>query len=131
MKTEHKLLPLAKQAALRAYTPYSNFQVGAAITTAQGETILGCNVENAAYPVTLCAERNAITTAVANGARPGDILEVVIFVDTEEVVSPCGACRQVMSEFMSQQANVTSYNRHGDSKTWTVAQLLPDSFTLL
>lgn len=131
MSTVQKLYPLAKKAAERAYTPYSHFSVGAAITTKQGETILGCNVENAAYPVTLCAERNAITTAVANGAKPGDITEVVIFVDTEEVASPCGACRQVMSEFMSQQAKVTSFNGSGDSKTWTVAELLPDSFTLL
>jgi cytidine deaminase len=131
MSTEHALLPLAKQATKRAYAPYSKFYVGAAISTVQGESYLGCNVENGAYPVSLCAERNAITTAVTQGAKPGDILEVVIYVDSEEVVSPCGSCRQVMSEFMSQTAKVTSYNRNGDSKTWTVAQLLPDSFSLL
>lgn len=114
----------------RAYVPYSQFAVGAGLSTKAGVIYGGCNVENASYPLTLCAERNAITTAIAQGVKPGDIEQVAIFVDTEEVVSPCGACRQVMSEFMSPEAFVTTFNSRGESKTWTVEQLLPDGFRL-
>jgi cytidine deaminase len=126
----HPLLALAKQGASQAYAPYSKFQVGAGLKTKDGQTFLGCNVENVSYGLGLCAERNAITTAVANGAKPGDLVELVIFVDGEELISPCGACRQVISEFMKQDAPVSTFNNKGVQKTWTVAELLPDGFVL-
>jgi cytidine deaminase len=131
MTAQNALLTLAKLGAQRAYAPYSKFQVGAALRLTSGKDYAGCNVENSSYPLTLCAERNAITSAVAEGARPGDFQELVVYVDSEDITSPCGACRQVMSEFMAQDAKVTSYNGRGESKTWTVAELLPDSFSLL
>jgi cytidine deaminase len=127
---EHPLLVLAKQGASRAYAPYSNFQVGAGVSTVKGETFLGCNVENVSYGLGLCAERNAISTAVANGAKPGELAELVVFVDGEELISPCGACRQVIAEFMKPDAPVSTFNNKGVQKTWTVAELLPDGFVL-
>lgn len=114
----------------RAYVPYSHFAVGAGISTKAGVIYGGCNVENASYPLTLCAERNAITTAIAQGVKPGEIDQVAIYVATEDFVSPCGACRQVMSEFMLPDATVTTFNLNGEAKTWTVEQLLPDGFRL-
>ena len=124
-----KLAELAKKAASNAYAPYSKFSVGAALVTKAGENILGCNVENASYGLGQCAERNAICSAVTGGAKPGDIKELVLYVDTETFISPCGACRQVIAEFMSSSSSVTTYNSKGESKHWTVAELLPDSFS--
>jgi cytidine deaminase len=124
------LLELAKTGAARAYAPYSQFQVGAGLVTQSGETFLGCNVENASYGLALCAERNAITSAVSAGVKPGEITELVIFIDRDELFSPCGACRQVIAEFMKPDAPVTAFNKHGDQKNWTVKQLLPDGFSM-
>lgn len=120
----------AKRGANNAYAPYSQFNVGACIQTHSGATYTGCNVENASFGLTLCAERNAISTAVANGAKPGDIETLVLFVDCEDFISPCGACRQVMAEFMPATAKVTTFNNLGQSKSWSMQALLPDGFTL-
>lgn len=130
--SEHfeSLLAGAILAAGRAYAPYSNFSVGAAIRAKNGQQFNGCNVENASYPLGLCAERNAITTAVAEGIKPGELTELVLFIDREELFSPCGACRQVISEFMPANATVTACNANGEQKQWTVEQLLPDGFSL-
>lgn len=124
------LLAEAKEVVKHAYVPYSNFAVGAAIATKQGKIYSGCNIENASYGLALCAERNAITTAAAEGIRPGDITRLVLFIDKDPLFSPCGACRQVMSEFMEKGTQVTAVNRNGDRKDWTVGELLPDGFEL-
>jgi cytidine deaminase len=93
------LVAAAKQAATQAYCPYSGFPVGAAVLTAQGEIFAGCNVENASYGLTICAERNAIFQAVTRGKAPLAILALVVYTPTPEPTAPCGACRQVINEF--------------------------------
>jgi cytidine deaminase len=92
-----RLMAAAVKAAENAYVPYSNFPVGAAVLTADGDIVTGCNVENASYPVTTCAERVAIGTAVAQGART--ITAVAVYAPRVETVTPCGACRQAINEF--------------------------------
>lgn len=92
-----RLLAAATEAASNAYVPYSRFPVGAAVLTADGTIVTGCNVENASYPLTNCAERVAIGTAVATGAR--EIRAVAVYAPRVETVTPCGACRQVINEF--------------------------------
>ncbi len=123
-----KLKQLAQQAATRAHAPYSNFPVGAALQLASGEVILGCNVENVSYGLSNCAERTAIFSAIAQGYDPSQITEVVVFTPGQKVHAPCGACRQVMAEFLPQQTALTSACED-DQKTWTIAELLPDAFT--
>lgn len=92
-----RLLDAARQAAEQAYVPYSNFPVGAAVLTETGAIVTGCNVENASYPLTNCAERVAIGTAIAGGARV--IQAVAVYAPRVETVTPCGGCRQVINEF--------------------------------
>jgi|ERR1700677_129117 len=92
-----KLRTVATQAARRAYCPYSHFPVGAAILTADGKIYSGCNVENASYGLTICAERNAIFQAVANSSK--QIAAVMVYTPTANPSAPCGACRQVINEF--------------------------------
>jgi cytidine deaminase len=92
-----RLLDAARQAAAGAYAPYSKFPVGAAVLTGEGTIVTGCNIENASYPLTNCAERVAIGTAVAAGART--IEAVAVYAPRVETVTPCGACRQVINEF--------------------------------
>ena len=106
-----------------AYAPYSHYYVGAAVLTVDGTVIVGCNVENAAYPSTICAERVALTAAIAQGKRDF----VAIAVATENGGSPCGACRQVMAEL---GPNMTVYiaDAQGNYRTTSVRDLLPDSF---
>ena len=124
------LLTVAKQGAENAYAPYSNFPVGAAILMKDGQIIPGCNVENASYGLGLCAERNALTSAAAQGYKPGDIKELVLYIPHKQMFSPCGACRQFMSEFMAADTPVTATNIDGEKKHWTVAELLPDGFLM-
>lgn len=132
-----ELLAAAREALKHAYAPYSKFQVGAAILTADGKTFTGCNVENASYGLTVCAERNAIFAAVVasplspSGVKPhGKINLVAVAVATEPRVagSPCGACRQVIWEFGSDA--VVYYQGENGIKEQTIAQLLPDGFIL-
>lgn len=92
-----QLLAAARQAAAGAYAPYSKFPVGAAVLTGEGTVVTGCNIENASYPLTNCAERVAIGSAVAAGART--IQAVAVYAPRIETVTPCGACRQVINEF--------------------------------
>jgi cytidine deaminase len=92
-----RLLQAAREAATRAYVPYSEFPVGAAVLTGDGNVITGCNVENASYPLTVCAERTAVATAVAAGHR--EIVAVAVTAPKVPTVTPCGGCRQVLNEF--------------------------------
>jgi cytidine deaminase len=108
--------------AERAYAPYSNYLVGAAVRARDGRVFEGVNVENAAYPLGICAERAALARAVVEGCRPGDLEAVAI------TVSPCGGCRQWLYEFRVDR--VTFRNRDGDIVTYTPAELLPETWEL-
>lgn len=124
------LLALARTAREQAYAPYSRFQVGAALLTRDGRHFSGCNVENAAYGLCNCAERTALFGAIAAGCRPGDFTALAVIADTDNPVSPCGACRQVMAELCSDTMPVLLANLHGDIQETTVGALLPGSFKL-
>jgi cytidine deaminase len=124
------LLTLARSAREQAYAPYSNFQVGAALLTRDGRRFSGCNVENASYGLCNCAERTALFSAIAAGCRPGDFAALAVVADTDGPVSPCGACRQVMSELCDDAMPVLLSNLHGDTRQTSVAALLPGSFKL-
>lgn len=123
----NKLIELAKTARSFAYIPYSKFGVGAVLVTEDGEEILGCNVENASYGLSNCAERTAIFKAVSDGKRK--FKKLVVIGDTEGPIAPCGACRQVISEFCRPDMPVILANMKGDIKETTVGQLLPWAFT--
>ncbi|KRE85326.1 cytidine deaminase [Rhodanobacter sp. Soil772] len=124
------LLALARNAREQAYAPYSNFLVGAALLTRDGRRFSGCNVENASYGLCNCAERTALFNAVAAGCRPGDFAALAVIADTDNPVSPCGACRQVMSELCDDAMPVLLANLRGDTQQTSVAALLPGSFKL-
>lgn len=121
---DKKLLAAALAARENAYAPYSKFKVGAAVETADGHIFTGCNVENASYGLTCCAERNAVFAAIGSGARSFKALCVVA--DTEEPVAPCGACRQVLAEFPFEK--IILANCKGLTKIMTVTELLPYGF---
>jgi cytidine deaminase len=110
----------------RAYAPYSKFRVGAALQARDGRVFTGCNVENASYPASLCAERAAMAGAVAAGAR--DFVALVIASDAAEPASPCGICRQVLSE-LAPTLDVMSCTRDGGEARWAISSLLPYPFT--
>ncbi len=119
------LIDLANDARKRAYVPYSNYPVGAAVRTKSGRIYTGVNVENAAYPQTMCAERVAIFKAVSEGESEFDVIAVV----TNNGGSPCGGCRQVMAEF-GLDTIVLIADGHGKlQKEMTVSDLLPEAFT--
>ena len=126
----NELLALARTAREQAYAPYSRFKVGAVLLTRDGRRFDGCNVENAAYGLCNCAERTAMFNAVAAGCRPGDFAVLAVVADTDGPVSPCGACRQVMSELCGEAMPVVLGNLRDDCRETTVAALLPGSFTL-
>lgn len=115
----------AAEVRTRAYAPYSRFLVGAALIDREGGLHVGCNVENASYGLTQCAERAAVTAATAAGKR--DITTCVIVTDTEEPTMPCGACRQVLAEF-DADVLVVSRTLSGKESRSTVSELLPSSF---
>ncbi len=121
------LVDAAWEARSHAHAPYSGFKVGAALRTAAGETVGGCNVENASYPVCVCAERNAIGAAVARGMRAGGLVALVVATEAEALTPPCGACRQVLAEF-AEDLPVLLVNRHGRA-LHRLAALLPEAFT--
>ncbi|MGT2887300.1 cytidine deaminase [Streptococcus didelphis] len=121
------LITLAKEASKHAYVPYSHFPIGAALKTKEGQIFTGCNVENASFGLSNCGERTAIFKAVSEGFQ--DLSEIAIYGQTKEPVSPCGACRQVMSEFFPVSAKVHLIAKDGSSRTTTVGELLPYSFT--
>ncbi|HEX7338866.1 MAG TPA: cytidine deaminase [Rhodanobacteraceae bacterium] len=130
MTSSHPLLDQARAARDHAYAPYSHFHVGAAVRSRDGRIFTGCNVENASYGLTSCAERNALAAAVAAGCKPGDLVEIAIIGDTDGPISPCGACRQCMRELGGDALHITLANLHGDIHHTTIEQLLPGAFTL-
>jgi cytidine deaminase len=117
-----ELLARADAVAARAYAPYSKFHVGVAVLARDGRVIEGVNVENASYPLGVCAERAALSRAVAEGLKPGDLEAIAI------TASPCGGCRQWLHEF--QLERVTYRRSNGEVVTRTPAEILPDSFDL-
>lgn len=123
---DKELLNAALDARLKAYAPYSKFLVGAAVRAESGKIYTGCNIENASYGLTVCAERNALFAAVGAGERKFTALCVVG--DTEAPISPCGACRQVMAEF--KVPRIILANLKGDAKEYTLEELLPLKFSL-
>lgn len=126
MKADYTgLLAMAQLARGRAYVPYSHFAVGAALLTGSGKIYPGCNVENAAYPACICAERSALVSAVAAGET--DFVALAVIADTPRPVSPCGLCRQVIAE-IAPNATIILANLQGATQTTTAAELLPDAF---
>ena len=117
-----ELYEQAVRVAERAYAPYSSFNVGAVARARDGRVFEGVNVENAAYPLGICAERTAISRAVTDGCRPGDLEEIAI------TASPCGGCRQWIHEFRFDR--VTFKNAEGEIVTRAPAELLPETFEL-
>jgi cytidine deaminase len=124
--TDQELIDLAGRARQRAYAPYSGFPVGAALLGRSGRVYTGCNVENAAYPLTTCAERTALTKAVSEGERDFEAIAVV----TATGASPCGACRQILREFSpAGDLRVIIADTAGNNHVFTIAELLPAGFT--
>jgi cytidine deaminase len=119
-----ELVDRAREARERAYAPYSKFYVGAAVETDAG-IFSGCNVENASYGLSICAERDAATTAVAAGATRIDAVAVTS--SAEDPTSPCGACRQFLYEF-GPNMTVSSEGSNGERKVWSLSELLVDGF---
>ena len=119
-----ELIELARKARKKAYTPYSHYKVGAALLGKSGKVYTGCNVENASYSHTVCAERTAVLKAVSEGETAFEAIAVV----TKNGGSPCGACRQVLSEF-APELTVYIADKNGEYRTTTMQKLLPDSFT--
>jgi cytidine deaminase len=125
--TDLQLIALAREAREHAYTPYSGFPVGAALLGRSGKVYTGCNVENAAYPLTTCAERTAVTKAVSEGEQSFEAIAVV----TSTGATPCGACRQILREFAGPEGDlrVIVADLEGNFRTFTIADLLPAGFT--
>ena len=121
-----RLVALARAVRLRAHAPYSRYRVGAAVLDERGRLHAGCNVENASYGLTICAERNAVAAAVAAGAKHIRAVAVV----TRDGASPCGACRQVLAELGAPATEVLLASAAGHTVTHALGALLPDAFSL-
>ncbi len=119
-----RLVAAAVEVRARAWAPYSGFKVGAAVLVEDGRIFVGCNVENASYGLSVCAERNAVAAAIAAGAAP--LAGLVVVTDRDPPVTPCGACRQVLLEFGDLPVVAASVS--GTRRHLTVAGLLPDAF---
>ncbi len=126
MLTDEQLIEEAKRASENAYAPYSGFKIGAALLSKSGNVYLGCNVENASYSLTICAERNAVFKAVAWGER--EFEKIAIYANSDEFFPPCGACRQVLSEFSSDMRIIMA--NHDRVETSSLDVLLPMQFKL-
>ena len=129
-KAVAKLYTRARLASDNAYSPYSGAKVGACVVDDDGNVYSGCNVENASFGLTQCAERNALAAAIAAGMRPGAAHTLLIYATGFESLAPCGACRQVMSELLADDAMVISCHSETDYRSWSIAELLPDPFIL-
>jgi len=122
---EPQLVSAAREVRERAYAPFSNFRVGAAVETADGRIYSGCNIESASYGLTVCAERVAIWKAISEGEK--NLTRIAVVVDTEELTPPCGVCRQIIWEFCGD-VPVTLANLHGKAETVQMKELLPRAF---
>ena len=127
MAVKNEILAVAQKCRLNAYAPYSKFKVGAAVLSANGNIYGGCNVENASYPCGTCAEAGAIAAMVADGECK--IAEILIIADCERIL-PCGNCLQKIAEFGNEQTLIHSADLHGNIRTFTLKQLLPNNFKL-
>ena len=129
MISVEQLIAEARAAREKAYAPYSNFKVGAAVLTRDGNIYHGCNIENASYGLTNCAERTAFFSAIADGCTPGDFAQIAVVGDTEGPVSPCGACRQVILELGGGDLVVILANLENAVDISSPAALLPGAFS--
>lgn len=130
--TELELIALAKEARTHAYVPYSGYAVGAALLTKEGKVYQGCNIENAAFGPTNCAERTAFFTAVYEGERNFEAIAVVGGKANEELSGffpPCGVCRQVMREFCKDDFKVIMGGKNDEFKVMNLSEILPESFS--
>ncbi|WP_295905973.1 cytidine deaminase [uncultured Bdellovibrio sp.] len=127
-ETQKKLFDAASDAQKRAHAPYSNALIGAAVLMSDGRIFSGCNVENASFGGTVCAERVAIFKAVSEGA-PKQIKEVLVVSDAEKPWPPCGFCRQVIAEFANEQTVIHTANLQGKMKSFQFPEIFPEAFT--
>lgn len=126
--SQEEIIKLAIEARNYSYSPYSKFAVGAALICKDGSVFMGANVENASYPLCMCAERNAIYNAMMNGKERDDFAALAVVADTKDPCSPCGACRQVISELFPREAPIYLGNLKGDIAVTSVDELLPFAF---
>lgn len=123
--TDNQLIDIAADVREKAYAPYSNFKVGAAVETDSGDVYTGCNIESASYGLTVCAERVAIWKGISRGEKRFGRIAVVV--DTEELTPPCGVCRQIIWEFCGDVPVILA-NLHGKTETVMMSELLPRAF---
>ncbi|MDQ3374869.1 MAG: cytidine deaminase [Acidobacteriota bacterium] len=124
-KDSEKLIEIAKQARAKASAPFSNFKVGAVLAGKNDEIFTGCNIENASYGLTMCAERVAIFKAISEGAK--DFQKIVVVADTDDLTPPCGACRQIIWEFCGD-IEIILANLRGKTETFQMKELFPRAF---
>ena len=126
---QKQLIEKAVEARKLSYSPYSHFAVGAALLCKDGQVFVGANVENSSYPLCMCAERNALYNAMMNGYKKSDFVALAIVADTDEACSPCGACRQVISELFPKDGKIYLSNLKGALKETDIDALLPLAFS--
>jgi cytidine deaminase len=124
--TDNELIAAATEVKKNAYSPYSKFRVGAALLTGSGKLYTGVNVENATYGATCCAERTAVHKAVSEGERV--LKAIAISSDSEDIIFPCGICRQVLAEFADTDMRVICSKNNGEFNAYTLGELLPNAF---
>ena len=127
--TKEELIAKAQEARKLSYSPYSHFAVGAAVLCKDGQVYLGANIENSSYPLCMCAERNALYNAYMNGKKKEDFVAMALCAATDEPCSPCGACRQVMSEIFPSDAPIYMSNLKGEVEETNIKELLPFAFS--
>ena len=125
----NELAKVAIEARNLSYSPYSKFKVGAALLCKDGKVFKGANVENSSYPLCMCAERNALYSAMMNGYKKEDFVALAIAAETDEPWPPCGACRQVISELFPRDGAIVLTNLKGDLKETNIDELLPFAFS--
>ncbi|MBR1425195.1 cytidine deaminase [bacterium] len=129
MMNYEELMQKAEEVSKNSYSPYSKFPVGACLLTSSGKIYTGCNFENSSYGLTICAERNAVGSAIAEGER--EILAVAIYSPNQDCCSPCGACRQVLQEFKPQNKDIDIILKSNEElKIIPLSKLLPEGFSL-